>query len=66
VKPKKCDACKYLYRHKLINQNKRFQVVTKHGRTKQSYRCGKFDELYFLVRDKCGGPYKEAEREKGN
>jgi hypothetical protein len=36
------------------------------GKIKQCYRCKKFDEIYFLVRDKCGGPYKEAWNEKGN
>jgi hypothetical protein len=25
-----------------------------------------FDELYFLTRDNCGGPYKEVQDEKGN
>jgi hypothetical protein len=60
MKPKRCDACKYLYRHKLINKTEMFQVVTKSGRAKQSYRCGKFDVLYFFIREKCEGPYKGA------
>jgi hypothetical protein len=60
MKPKKCDLCIHLNRKNLINLKKRFQLITRTGRTKQSYRCGKYDELYFLIRDKCEGPYKEA------
>jgi hypothetical protein len=67
VKPKKCADCVFLYRHPLVNQKNKFQLVTPTGRTKQQYRCKKFDELYFESREKCGGPFrKEAVDEKGN